>query len=117
LLAGPVGGLVVASVECTKCNVPGQPSTALQGLGLANQSVFNDPEWNFGYGHYIIVRYLNSQLPLATRNTLTAMAMPGWHIYAMYAHLCRRDVEAGDVVQPGQVIAGCGNTGNSSGPH
>jgi hypothetical protein len=117
MLAGPVGGLVVASVECTKCNVPGKPSTQLQGLGLANPAVFIDSGWNFGFGHYIIVRYLSDQLPQATRDELTGRGMPGWHIYAMYAHLSRRDVEAGDVLEPNQVFAACGNTGNSSGSH
>jgi len=117
ILAGPVGGLVVASVECVKCNVPGKPSTKLQGLGLANPAVFSDPGWNFGFGHYVIVRYLHHQLPQRTRDELARRGLPGWHIYAMYAHLCRRDVESGDVLQPNQVIAGCGNSGNSSGPH
>ena len=117
MLAGPVGGLVVASVECVKCNVPGKPSTQLQGLGLANPAVFSDPKWNFGFGHYVILRYLHHQLPPSMRVELAWLGMPGWHIYAMYAHLSRRDVEEGDVLEPNQAFAACGNTGNSSGPH
>lgn len=117
MLAGPVGGLVVASVECVKCNVPGKPSTQLQGLGLANSAVFSDPDWNFGFGHYIIVRYLNNQLPAATQAELTRRGMPGWHIYSMYAHLSRRAVETGATLAANQVFAACGNSGNSSGSH
>lgn len=117
MLAGPVGGLVVASEECAKCNVPGKPSTESQGLQLGDPAIFTDPGWNFGFGHYIVVRYLNNQLPGPTRNELAQRGMPGWHIYAMYAHLSRRDVEQGDVLEPGQAFAACGNTGNSSGSH
>src|SRR5690606_9615009 len=117
MLAGPVGGLCVASVECTRCNVPGRPSTILQGLGLANSAVFSDPAWNFGYGHYVIIRYLNNQLPVATRNALSNMGFGGGHVDAMDAHLSQRDVRAGEVVEAGQVIGACGDTGNSQGPH
>ena len=117
MLTGPVGGLVVASVECTNCNDPQRPSTVSQGLGLANQSVFMDQSWNFGYGHYVIVRYLNCQIPVPTRERLRLLGMADWHIFALYAHLSRRDVEEGDILEPNQVFAACGNTGNSSGPH
>jgi murein DD-endopeptidase MepM/ murein hydrolase activator NlpD len=117
MLAGPVGGLVVASEECVKCNVPGKPSTVSQGLALGDPSIFMDQGWNFGFGHYIIVRYLNKQLPPATRQALASRGMPGAHIYAMYAHLSRRDVEEGAALEPGQAFAACGTTGNSSGSH
>jgi hypothetical protein len=118
LLVGPVGGLVVAAEECVKCNVPGRPSTQLQGLGLGDPNVFADKEWNFGFGHYIIVRYLHHQLPQSTRQALAAIGRPGHHIYTMYAHLQHLgDVSVGTVLEPGQAFTACGNSGNSSGPH
>jgi hypothetical protein len=117
IFAGPVGGLVVASKECVKCNVPGKPSTVLQGFSLGDERIFTDDGWNFGFGHYMIVRYLHKQLPPATRQALANRGMPGAHIFAMYAHLSRRDVPVGTMLQPNQVFAACGNTGNSSGPH
>jgi hypothetical protein len=117
MMAGPVGGLVVISKDCQKCLVPGKPSTVLQGLDLGDPGIFTDEGWNFGFGHYIIVRYLHKQLPPATRQALAARGMPGAHIYAMYAHLCRRDVEAGTLLGPKQVFAACGDTGNSKGSH
>ncbi len=117
ILAGPVGGLVVASKECARCNVPGKPSTVLQGFSLGDARIFSDEGWNFGFGHYIIVRYLHRQLPFATRQALADRGQAGAHIYAMYAHLNRRSAAVGDRLEPGQVFATCGNTGNSSGPH
>jgi hypothetical protein len=118
MLVGPVGGLVVAVEECTNCNVPGKPSTKLQGLGLGDSRVFTDKGWNFGFGHYIIVRYLNSQLPAQTKQALTNMGRAGHHIYAMYAHLkSPGDVKVGTTLQANQVFTACGNSGNSSGPH
>lgn len=117
IFAGPAGGLIVASKECVKCNVPGRPSTVLQGYSLGDERIFSDDGWNYGFGHYMIVRYLNKQLPPATRLALASRGMPGAHIYAMYAHLSRRDLPVGTMLQPNQVFAACGNTGNSSGPH
>ncbi|MFM1925641.1 MAG: Murein DD-endopeptidase MepM [Pseudomonadota bacterium] len=39
------------------------------------------------------------------------------HYLTRYAHLDRRDVAAGDVVQRGQAVGVLGNTGRSTGPH
>ena len=120
MLAGPVGGLVVAVEECKKCLVPGKPSTKLQGFSLGDSRIFSDKDWNFGFGHYIIVRYLNSQLPPQTKQALANIGRPGHHIYAMYAHLQGIgdfDVEVGTVLEANQQFTCCGNSGNSSGPH
>lgn len=54
--------------------------------------------WNRSYGNLVVVRHFN-----------------GLETY--YAHLSQRDVEAGDTVRAGQVIALCGNTGRSYGSH
>jgi len=54
--------------------------------------------WNRSYGNLVVVRHFN-----------------GLETY--YAHLSQRDVEAGDTVHAGQVIALCGNTGRSYGSH
>lgn len=54
--------------------------------------------WNKSYGNLVVVRHFN-----------------GLETY--YAHLSQRDVEAGDTVRAGQVIALCGNTGRSYGSH
>lgn len=49
----------------------------------------------------------------------------GWHVIidhgngvaTLYGHCSRLDVSVGQVVQKGQVIAGIGSTGNSTGNH
>jgi murein DD-endopeptidase MepM/ murein hydrolase activator NlpD len=41
----------------------------------------------------------------------------GGGVRAVYAHLSKIEVKAGDVVQEGQQIGLVGSTGNSSGPH
>lgn len=55
-------------------------------------------KWNKSYGNLVVIRHFN-----------------GLETY--YAHLSQRDVEAGDTVRAGQVIALCGNTGRSYGSH
>ncbi len=41
----------------------------------------------------------------------------GWGVYTAYDHLSEFRVQAGEVVQPGQVIGLGGSTGRSTGPH
>lgn len=117
MFAGPAGGLCVAALECLKCKEPSKPNVTSHGLRVGDPAIFNDPDWNYGFGHYIIIRYLNNQLPPATRHSLMMLGKGSAHIFAMYAHLSRMDVKAGDIVPANGVIGACGNTGNSTGPH
>ena len=41
----------------------------------------------------------------------------GLGVYSIYMHLADFQVQVGDVVEPGQLIAHLGNTGRSTGPH
>jgi murein DD-endopeptidase MepM/ murein hydrolase activator NlpD len=116
ILAGPNGGMVMRTLRCTRCT-PGQPSAVDQGLGLNNNNVLNDPAWGYGYGHYVIARYLNQQLPESTRQTLASRNLNGAHIYTMYAHLNTIDCAEGQTLAPNQQLGTCGNTGNSTGAH
>ncbi len=115
IYAGPQGGLVIASVECSKCT--GGRSFKHYGLQLSDPSALNDPAWNFGYGHYVIVRYLNDQLPVSTRSWLSQNGLGGVHLFAMYAHLNSRVVSAGQTLSSRAIIGTCGDTGNSEATH
>jgi hypothetical protein len=116
IYCGPNGGLVVKSFQCAKCT-PERPSTLMNGYSLGDPSIFQDEGWGFGYGNYIIVRYLNEQLPQSTRDELARRNFPGGHLYVMYAHLQKRMAEAGMELAGGQQFATCGNTGNSEAAH
>ncbi len=116
VLAGPKGGTVMRTFRCTKC-VPQAPSAVDQGLGLNNFAVLNDPAWGYGYGHYVIIRYLSDALPESTKQILGRRSLAGAHIYAMYAHLNSIECVEGQNVAGGARIGTCGNSGNSSGPH
>lgn len=115
ILGGPNGGYVVESKFCTNCGISGS-SVQDKGLMLNAPAVFTPP-WNFGYGHYVIVRYTNDQLPESTRIKLNQSRHSGAHLFVMYAHLHQRLVEAGQELQPNQTVGTLGNSGNSSGPH
>lgn len=116
LLAGPKGGIVFAKQVCSKCGSSGL-STLERGLQLYDTSVYSDPSWNYGYGHYLIIGYEHSKLPASTQAYLAQIGRAGQHIFAMYAHCHNLLVEAGTTVAPYQQIATLGNSGNSSGAH
>lgn len=116
ILAGPNGGSVVRSVQCTKCT-PDRPSTLMQGFSLGDPRIFADPGWGNGYGNFVIMRYTNDVLPASTRTALAGRGLGGAALFVMYAHLSQRFVEAGMTVTAGQPIGANGNTGNSEAPH
>ncbi|MBN2471592.1 MAG: SH3 domain-containing protein [Anaerolineae bacterium] len=116
VLAGPQGGSVIVSFSATKAT-PTKPSIIDHGWALGDPRVFSDPGWGFGYGNYVIVRYLNEQLPPYTRAALASQGMPGAAAFVMYAHLHTRGVFQGQEVGPGEPIGTCGSTGNSQAPH
>lgn len=116
VICGPQGALVVRSVACAKCTAA-QPSFKEYGLPLSDSRGLNDPAWNFGYGHYVIVRYLNEQLPESTKRALSNLNLGGAHIFAIHAHLNSRSVNDGQTLAPGATIGTCGDTGNSEAAH
>lgn len=115
VFCGPQGGLVVHSVECSKC--AGGRSFKSFGLQLSDRNALNDPAWNFGYGHYVIVRYLHEQLPHSTQQRLAQAGLAGAHLFVMYAHLHQRTATAGQTLAGDTMIGTCGDTGNSEAPH
>lgn len=116
VLAGPHGGTVIISFGATRAT-PAKPSITDHGWRLGDPRVFSDPGWGFGYGHYVVVRYLHHQLPAHTQTALAERGMPDAAVYVMYAHLHSRAVFQGQEVVRGAVIGACGNTGNSQAPH
>lgn len=114
--AGPQGGTVMVSFFCSNCGTQGI-SVRQRGLDLNDPGVLNDPNWGFGYGHYVIVRYDHDMLPASTQQALAARGLGQAHLFVMHAHLHDRMVNGGETLQPGQQIGTCGNSGNSSGAH
>lgn len=114
--SGPAGGYVMKVHKCTKCTAA-QPSSVSQGFSLGDAAIWNDPAWGWGYGNFVILRYLNEQLPESTRAELTKRGFDGGHIYVIYAHLNEMLVTEGQTVPASTIFASCGNTGNSEGPH
>jgi len=116
VLCGPNGGTVLKSVACTKCTAQ-KPSFKDYGIPLGDLGNLNDPAWNFGYGHYVIVRYLNNQLPASTQQALARIGLNGAHLFAMHGHLNSRSVTDKQELAPNQAIGTCGDTGNSQAAH
>lgn len=116
IIGGPKGGYVVQVAFCQRCGTQGA-STLERGYTLGDQRVFNDQGWNFGYGHYVVVRYTHDLLPASTQQALSEKGMAGAHIFVMYAHLHQMLVETGQTLQPNQQIGTMGNSGNSTGTH
>jgi len=115
ILGGPRGGLVALVANCSLCGPDGL-SVEQKGLRVGMPQVFV-PGWNFGYGHYVIVRYTHDQLPESTQRRLAALQRAGQHLFVMYAHLHQMMVQAGQELLPNQQIGTMGNSGNSTGTH
>lgn len=116
IFGGPNGGTVIDARFCQKCGTQGA-STVNRGFSLSDRRVLQDSGWNFGYGHFVMVRYLSEQLPESVRQTLSDRGFAGAHIFVLYAHLQQMIVKAGQELMPNQQIATCGNSGNSEAPH
>lgn len=116
LLAGPGGGYVVINKYCQRCGDNGI-SVKDAGYNVGDIRLFSDPSWNFGYGHYIIVRYDHDKLPASTKAELKEKGFEGAHIFVMYAHMHDTFVKTGDTLDPNQPIGTMGNSGNSTGTH
>lgn len=117
IYCGPFGATVMEAFQCPKCMDPSRPSTVLNGIDIGSTAVLSDPQWGYGYGHYVILRYANDQLPESTKDAITQMGYPGGSIFVMYAHLQRFSVQPGQELGPGQIFAYCGNSGNSEAQH
>lgn len=116
IVTGPHGGTVVKAAFCEKCGGQGL-SVADKGLSLGDSRVLSDASWNYGYGHYVIVRYDNALLPASTRAYLGTRGWGGYHAFVMYAHLNQISVNERQTLSPCAVIGRMGNSGNSSGVH
>ena len=66
-----------------------------EGVVVASENAYD------GYGNYVVVKHTTS-----TGN-----------VYTLYAHMSRRMVSVGDVVEVGDQLGTVGSTGYSSGPH
>lgn len=75
------------------------------GVGVVQKVVVQE----YGFGHYIVVRYPNVPDSTASDGTST--------YYATYAHLDAILVREGQVVKKGEQIGTSGDTGFASGPH
>lgn len=114
--AGPKGGVVTKAMTCQKCGPEGA-STVDKGFSLSDSRVLSDASWNYGYGHYVIVRYDNALLPASTHNYLGTKGWSGYHAFVMYAHLNKILCSEGQSLGPSQQLGTMGNSGNSTGTH
>jgi hypothetical protein len=116
LLAGPKGGVVTQVAFCRPCGEAGA-SALSRNFRLNDSRVLTSSAWNFGFGHYVVVRYDHDILPESTRNRLRERGLGGAHLFVIYAHMHDMHVEEGQTLQPNQQIGTLGNSGNSTGAH
>ncbi|MBC7813803.1 MAG: TIR domain-containing protein [Burkholderiales bacterium] len=115
VFAGPNGGMVITAFQCPNCTAD-HPNFTSAGLALDDPSANNDPDWGYGRGNYVIVRYLNEQLPASTQRELAEMVLAGGHVFCLYSKLADIAVIAGDELESNQMIAHTGQTGRATGP-
>jgi murein DD-endopeptidase MepM/ murein hydrolase activator NlpD len=118
VVAGGTGTAFV--VRCNRCR-DDAPNFLSQGIRNEDADNFrrnlNDPNWGYGFGNTVIVRYTWDALPTAMRHVMASKNLTNGAVYALYAHFSRIDVQNGQPVNLDTVIGAIGNTGNSTGPH
>ncbi len=111
-----VTAYVTAAEYCQRCGEDGL-SVIDAGLSISDPSVFNDPAWNYGLGHYVILQFANDALPASTRSSLARAGLGSAHLYCNYGRLLSFSIKAGETLPPSTVFASSGNSGNSTGAH
>ena len=77
-------------------DIPGSAGTNI--VAADSGKVLKVSKLTYGYGWHVIIDHGNG-------------------VSTLYAHCSRLDVSVGDYVEKGQVVAGIGTTGNSTGNH
>ncbi len=109
-------GTVVKIAHCAECG-PAGISSVDKGYLRGDSRILNDEKWNYGYGHYVIMRYDWADLPDSTKQWLAAMGWNAANAFVMYAHLSEIKAKINALVAPGTVLGLMGNSGNSTGSH
>jgi murein DD-endopeptidase MepM/ murein hydrolase activator NlpD len=110
-------GLVTLANLCTPCSAA-LPNFNAHGLSQAQRNAaFNDPVWNYGFGHLVVVRYSWKDISVTGREAMRQAGCEGWNAYVFYAHLHQIFVSRGQSVRDGVQIGTMGDTGNSTAPH
>ncbi len=109
-------GIVIRQMSCARCT-DAQPNISPASLtGSQRDALYNDADWGFGYGNFIIVRYGYADLPASFRRRLSDMGLSGGSTYVMYAHLSRTDVTLNERVDASTILGVTGSTGLVAGP-
>lgn len=115
ITAGGVG-TVYKIFRCQPCR-----NKSFLELSLNEQqrtAAYNDPNYVFGFGNLVIVRYAWADLPQTARTEMSRKGFTGYNAFVYYAHLTDDiRVQENSGVAAGTVIGFVGNTGNSTGPH
>jgi murein DD-endopeptidase MepM/ murein hydrolase activator NlpD len=113
--AGGVG-TVYKVFRCNPCR-----GKSFLELGMNDQQridAFNNPNYVYGFGNLVIVRYPWEELPVNARAEMARKGFREFYAFVYYAHLTDDiRVTEGSAVAAGTVIGFVGNTGNSTGPH
>lgn len=115
-LRTPIRAVVERVTSCVNC--AGDPPNIFSTDSDVIRRVFSDPDWGFGYGNHIILRFAFIDLP---RDVQSFMRQQGLneqhHAFALYAHLSELRVIQGQKIEGGTIFGVTGNTGFSSAEH
>lgn len=110
-LYAPQAGVVIRRLVCKAC------TDSKYNLYPCDGSVYSDPNWGYGYGNAITVRYDYAVCPSATRQEMDARGLSKGFVYVLLAHLSEVNVSLGQLFAAGDLLGKTGHTGCSSGPH
>lgn len=110
-------GIVTLANYCTPCSAARPNFNANNLTNAQRNAAFDDPAWNYGFGHLVVVRYAWKDISARGRDAMRAAGCENWYAYVFYAHLQQIFVSHGATVSEGTSLGTMGDTGNSTTPH
>jgi hypothetical protein len=102
-------GMVIKTFRCSIC---GSLRSVDAGYLLNDPRILQSPQWAFGLGSYIVLRFDSRLMPADVYQTMEDKGVEDAYIFCLYSHLSSIEISEGQMITEGQLLAYTGYSGN-----